>query len=255
MERAMDWNGAERRTGSEQRVAVMEWDEERRHEERRRGGIGTHRPDPVAALLEGMDTRPPDPVSIAQAAAEVRREEEASAARRWPSVLRPSHEPHDAIPAVAGHPLHPAVVALPIGAFTGALAADLAFAATGDRFFARGSRLLTGAALATGLAAGALGAVDFVGRSAIRSHAASWVHAGGNVAALGLGAASLAVRALAADDRRGVLPAGLALSAAAGAVLLVTGWLGGELSYRHRIGVMPAEGASTGDGGSMGRMT
>ena len=251
MERAMDWNGAERRTGSDRRVAVMERVDERRHDERRRGGIGTQRPNPLEALLEGIDARPPDPVETAQAAAEGRRAEEAAATRGWLATVRPAHEPHDAIPsvaAVAGHPLHPAVVALPIGAFTGALAADLAFAATGDRFFARGSRLLTGAALATGLVAGALGAVDFVGRRQVRAHTASWVHAGGNVAALGLGAASLVVRAVARDERSAVLPAGLALSVAAGTVLLVTGWLGGELSYRHRIGVMDRDEASTRDG-------
>jgi uncharacterized membrane protein len=152
------------------------------------------------------------------------------------------------VAAIAGHPLHPAVVPLPIGAFVGALAADVAYVATGDPFFARSGRLLTGAAVVTGAAAAALGAVDFVGRRSIRSHTAAWVHAGGNAAAMAIGAASLAYRARHAnrsDDRaKAIMPAGLVLSVAAGTVLLVTGWLGGELSYRHRIGLMDEEGSS-----------
>jgi uncharacterized membrane protein len=213
----------------------------------------------LADLLEGVETGRPDPLREAHDAAAARRSTERAGLAGPGSALFPAHEPHGAIPsiaAIAGHPLHPAIVPLPIGSFVGALACDVAFAATGDRFFARASRLLTGGALVTGLAAGALGALDFVGRPAIRSHPAAWVHAGGNVVALGLGLASLAARGMRGDDRRGIVPAGLALNAAAGGVLLVTAWLGGELAFRHRVGVTDREDAgSTGDGVSLGWMT
>lgn len=249
-EREMDWNGAERRSGDERRVAVMDRIEERRSGERRRGGVGTTRPNPLEELLKGVEVRQGEPFQpgAASAASTPARDATSAPDEGVSFSLRPAHEPHDAIEslaAVAGHPLHPALVPLPIGAFVGALASDLAYAATGDAFFARASRLLTGAAVVTGLASGALGAIDFLGRSRVRSHTAAWVHAGGNLAALGIGAASLALRARStADEKAQVLPAGLALSVAAGAVLLVTGWLGGELSYRHRIGVMAEEGSS-----------
>jgi len=41
-----------------------------------------------------------------------------------------------------------------------------------------------------------------------------------------------------------VVPFGFFLSAIAVFILLVTGWLGGELVFRHRIGVMRDKGES-----------
>jgi uncharacterized membrane protein len=143
--------------------------------------------------------------------------------------------PVPSVAAIAGHPLHPMLVPLPIGAFTFALAADVAYAATRDPFWARASSVLLGAGIATGLAAGALGATDFTGREQVRSHQEAWLHAGGNLAALGLAGVSLAARR--ANPERNVVPLGLGLSVLTGSILMVTGWLGGELSYRHRIGV------------------
>ena len=143
--------------------------------------------------------------------------------------------PVPSLAAIAGHPIHPMLVPLPIGALSLALASDVAYAATGDRFFARASTLLLGAGIATGALAGAMGAIDFTGREQVREHSESWMHAGGNVAALALSAVNLAIRQ--PDAAKAVVPTGLALSALTGAMLLFTGWLGGELSYRHRVGV------------------
>ena len=153
-------------------------------------------------------------------------------------LLPLADEPVPSVAAIAGHPLHPMIVPLPIGAFVGAFAADLAYARTGDRFWARMAHVLSGAAVGTGLLAGALGATDFVGRDRIRSRGAAWIHGGGNLAAVGLGVASVALR----RDRRpdAVVPRGIALTAAIVAILSVTGWIGGELSYRHRIGLPEA---------------
>jgi uncharacterized membrane protein len=142
-----------------------------------------------------------------------------------------------AVAAIDGHPLHPVVVPLPIGAFVGAFAADVAYLRTHDRFWARSARVLTAAGLATGALAGTLGAVDFTGRRRIRRHASAWVHAGGNAAVLGLALASIALRGR--DERAAVARGGLAISAASAGLLLLTGWLGGELAYRERIGVIP----------------
>jgi uncharacterized membrane protein len=145
--------------------------------------------------------------------------------------------PVPSLAAIAGHPLHPAVVPLPIGALALAAVSDIAYARSGDTSWARTSRFLIGAGVASGAVAAALGATDFLGRPAIRRRPEAWFHAGGNVMAMGLSIANLALRAR--DARHAVVPAGLALSVATGTMLLVTGWLGGELSYRHRIGVTP----------------
>jgi len=148
-------------------------------------------------------------------------------------------EPVPSVAAIGGHPLHPSVVPLPIGAFVGVFASDLAYAATGDRFFARSSRLLLGAGIGTGLLAAGLGAMDFLGRERIREHGSAWIHAGGNVAAIGLAAVNLMLRRQ--DETGSVVPKGLLLSSVLVGALSVTAWLGGELTYRHRIGVTQSD--------------
>jgi uncharacterized membrane protein len=153
--------------------------------------------------------------------------------------LRPlEEEPVPSVAQIAGHPLHPAIVPLPIGMFVGAFVADLAYARTRDRFWARTGHALALAGVGTGLLAGALGATDFVGRDRIRSRGSAWVHGAGNLAAVGLGVGSVLLR----RDRRPevVVPNGIALSTAIVAILAVTGWLGGELVFRHRVGLAEA---------------
>ncbi len=143
--------------------------------------------------------------------------------------------PIPSLAAIAGHPIHPMLVPLPIGALSFALVSDVAYAATRDPFWARASTALLAAGIVTGAAAGAVGSIDFTGRSQIRDHGESWIHAGGNIAALALSAVNLAIRR--SDAGRGALPTGIVLSAITGGILAVTGWMGGELSYRHRVGV------------------
>ncbi|HEX5828664.1 MAG TPA: DUF2231 domain-containing protein [Candidatus Limnocylindrales bacterium] len=254
------WTGEERRDGGERRTRFEQWaDEERRRQERRRGGIGTHQADPTQRMLDGIhlpDTLAFEPAAgttgdrIAAASAHgvptddpaLSHQPEPSTGRALLARLAPAHEPHDAIPstaAIAGHPLHAAVVPLPIGALAGALVADLAYVATKDPFFARAAKLLTFGGLVTGALAAVLGGIDFWSRGQVRSHRAAWLHAGGNAATLALGGMSLALRS--GNARRAVMPWGFVLSAASGLLLLVTGWLGGELSYRHRIGLTERE--------------
>jgi uncharacterized membrane protein len=145
--------------------------------------------------------------------------------------------PIPSVAAINGHPIHPMLVPLPIGALAFALASDLAYVATRDRFWARSSAALIGAGIVTGALAGSMGATDFAGREQIREKRDAWLHAGGNVAALGLSAVNLLGRRR--DPAAGVIPTGLAMSLVTALILLLTGWLGGELSYRHRVGVTP----------------
>jgi uncharacterized membrane protein len=152
------------------------------------------------------------------------------------SGLQPlQDEPVPSLAQIAGHPLHPVVVPLPIGMFVGAFVADLAFARTHDRFWARTAHAMAAAGVGTGLLAGALGATDLVGRDRIRSRGSAWVHGLGNLAAVGLGVGSVLLR----RDRHPdvTVPRGVAVSTAIVAILGVTGWLGGELVFRHRVGI------------------
>ncbi|HEX6980794.1 MAG TPA: DUF2231 domain-containing protein [Alphaproteobacteria bacterium] len=152
-----------------------------------------------------------------------------------------THE-HEAIPskaAIGGHPIHPMLVPFPLAFLVGVLVSDLVFWWTGDPFWARGSLWLAGAGLVTGVAAAAAGLTDFIGRHQVRALSAAWIHFIGNAAALLLTLWSVLHRA--DDPVAGALPLGLVLSVVVAAILGVTGWYGGELSYRHRVGVMPDE--------------
>jgi uncharacterized membrane protein len=140
--------------------------------------------------------------------------------------------------ALGGHPVHPMLVPFPLAFLTAVLGTDLAYMRTRDPFWARASEWLLRAGLVSGAAAAVFGAADWTTIRQARSGAAGAagvVHAAGNAAALGLAYANL-------HRRRGrrevaVVQGGAALSAAVAGILGVTGWAGGELSYRHGIGV------------------
>jgi uncharacterized membrane protein len=124
---------------------------------------------------------------------------------------------------------------MPVTLLPAAFAADCAFLAYRDSFWSRASRLLLAAGLTTGVASAATGLVDFLSIPKVRSHKAGWIHFLGNAAALLVTAANLVSNR--ARTKRRVRPAGLALSAFTTVLLVITGWYGGELVYRHRIGV------------------
>lgn len=137
--------------------------------------------------------------------------------------------------AIAGHPIHPVLIPLPIGALVGVIATDLAFWFTGDTFWARGSWWLLWAGLVTGVLAAVVGLIDFATIARVRSHAAGRRHAVVNGTVLVLTGVNLAVRA--SDVAANILPWGLGLTLVTGLLLAVGGWYGGELAYRHGIGV------------------
>lgn len=145
--------------------------------------------------------------------------------------------------AIAGHPIHPALIPLPIAFLVGTLAADLGFYITADPFWPRVSLWLVGAGFATGVLAAISGLIDFLTISRAREHTIGWVHALGNGAVLALALISLLLRL--SDPVAAVLPWGIALSAIIAVIVAVTGYAGGELVYRHLIGV-------TGHGGDAG---
>ncbi|MGI8578112.1 MAG: Rieske 2Fe-2S domain-containing protein [Nocardioidaceae bacterium] len=121
-----------------------------------------------------------------------------------------------------GHPLHPALVALPIGAFAGALALD---ATSGDR---AASRRLIGLGLCAALPTAAAGLSDW-GDTQGAERRVGLAHALGNSMGLSLLAWSWRVRGRGSSG---------AVSAVAGfAIMGAAGWLGGHLAYALGVGV------------------
>jgi uncharacterized membrane protein len=143
--------------------------------------------------------------------------------------------------AIAGHPLHPLLVTLPIGFLIGAFLSDIAFYSTGDGFWARASVWLIGAGLVTGLLAAVAGLVDFLGSERIRSLSLVWYHFAGNAIALVLTAVNLYFRMQ--SDLTAVTGGQLLLSILVVLIFAVTGWLGGELVFRHGAGVIGDDSA------------
>ncbi|HBB34357.1 MAG TPA: hypothetical protein DDZ80_16490 [Cyanobacteria bacterium UBA8803] len=138
--------------------------------------------------------------------------------------------------AIAGHPIHPALITLPIGLLVVAPVTDIAYWVLKDVFWARASFWLIAAGLVTGLLAAITGLLDFIRIRRVRQHTAGWAHMYANVTALVLTAINLGVRL--GDPFENILFTGLLLSVVVAALLGISGWYGGELVYRHKIAVI-----------------
>lgn len=137
--------------------------------------------------------------------------------------------------SILGHPLHPMIIPFPIAFLVGTLATDIVFAATRDPFWARGSFWLLIGALVMATLAAVLGLIDFVSIPRARNRV-GWTHVIGNVLAVVLSLISVIHRW--DDPTSAVLPLGLVLSAIVVLILGVTGWMGGELAFRYKVGVI-----------------
>lgn len=137
-----------------------------------------------------------------------------------------------------GHPLHPALVAVPIGAWVASLIFDIASHLVPDpAVAAQGARWLIGLGVLGALAAGTVGLLDLLA-----------IPAGTRVFRTALAHLSLALTATAAyaagfllrdADPAGPVPPGLlVLSAAALATVTAAGYLGGTLAYRYGVRVV-----------------
>lgn len=136
---------------------------------------------------------------------------------------------------IGGHPLHPMLVPIPIACFLGTLATDIAYANSANMQWANMSAWLLTVGLIVAFFAVIAGLVDFLGDRRIRDLRAVYIHAGGNAVALVLAIFNAFIHSR--DGYTSVVPTGLILSALTVLILLVTGWMGWDLVYRHRVGV------------------
>jgi uncharacterized membrane protein len=136
---------------------------------------------------------------------------------------------------IFGHPIHPTLVPFPIAFLVGTLLSDIAYWRIGDPFWATASLYLLGAALVFAALAALAGLTDFLGDKRVRALGAAWHHMIGNVTAVLLSAVNFLLRLDNPQDA--VVPTGLAISTIVALILVYTGWQGGELVFRHRVGV------------------
>lgn len=141
---------------------------------------------------------------------------------------------------IAGHPIHPMLVPVPIVCFAGTLLTDLAYAATVQPQWANISSWLLTIGLLVSVLVVIAGLIDFLGEPRIRALPHAWIHGAGNGLALLLSLWNVFVHTH--DGYTSVVPTGLTLSALVVLILLVTGWNGWAMVYRHGVGVRPREG-------------
>jgi uncharacterized membrane protein len=140
--------------------------------------------------------------------------------------------------SIAGHPIHPMLIPFPIAFFIAAFFCDLVFWRTANISWADATIWLLGAGLIMAALAAVAGLTDVLGDPQIRTMNTAWWHAGLNVLAVLIELYNWYLRFT--DGSTVILPTGLVLSAIVVALLLITGWLGGQMVYRHRVAVSDA---------------
>lgn len=148
--------------------------------------------------------------------------------------------PVTALAGPYGHPFHPILVTVPIGAWVASLVFDVISRAGDDgEVFAKGAWWLIAIGIVGALVAAMFGFLDLLAiPTRTRAFATALIHMGLNLAVLALFAVGLALRHSRLDDGDGTPVGLLVLSAVALAVLGVSGWLGGKLTYRYGVRVV-----------------
>lgn len=147
--------------------------------------------------------------------------------------------PTSRISGTYGHPVHPFLVTIPIGAWTASFIFDVAsFFTEGAQFLVRGAYWLLAIGWISAAVAALFGLLDLFGiHRRTRAFRTGLVHAGLNVIVLLLFGISFLLRRLYLDAER--VPGELiVLSGAALALLAASGWIGGRLVYRYGVRVV-----------------
>jgi uncharacterized membrane protein len=147
-----------------------------------------------------------------------------------------------------GHPFHPILVTVPIGAWAASLVFDLAsHLVSAPAFLAAGSTWLIGIGLVGALAAALVGLLDLLAiPTATRAFRVGLTHMALNLLVTAAYAVGFAWRQHGGTAAGPVGAAPLLLSVASFVVLGLSGSLGGRLAYRY--GVRVADEATQADG-------
>jgi uncharacterized membrane protein len=162
--------------------------------------------------------------------------------------LRRAKRPVTTLAGPYGHPLHPVLVTVPIGAWVASIVFDLASHAADDASaFAIGAYWLVALGIAGALLAASIGTLDLLALTGgTRAFRTALLHVALNLAVVALFAVSLVVRGRpdAGSDATSVGIVVLSVIALAG--LGAAGWLGGRLSFHY--GVRVADEATQSEG-------
>ena len=129
--------------------------------------------------------------------------------------------------SIAGHPIHPMLVALPIGLWIFSLICDFGFLITGEQSWAVTAYFTLGGGIVGALLAAVPGLIDLVGLHDANARRIGLYHMVLNLAIVAAQAASFWLRTV--DEAMGALPRGISIVAVA--ALVASGWLGGHLVH------------------------
>jgi uncharacterized membrane protein len=136
---------------------------------------------------------------------------------------------------ICGHPVHPMLIALPLGLTPAALVADLVHHLTNDPVWGRFSFWLMFGGVLSGSAAGVIGLLDWKGLPVgTKERGLGAVHGVTNLATMSIFVLSLVLRS---RDPGHPSAAAKAVGLIGGILASVGGWLGGELVFRLGVGV------------------
>jgi uncharacterized membrane protein len=145
--------------------------------------------------------------------------------------------------AIGKHPLHPILVDFPIVFLISALLTDLLYWRTGAAQWADFSFWLILAGWLGGVLAIATGLIDFLSIAPARALSTGWLHF--LLADLAVFISTFNLIARLPDHQGAVLFAGLASSAVTAMLLVIASNMGGQLVFRHLIGVFGLEEGQT----------
>lgn len=149
------------------------------------------------------------------------------------------HPVNAALAGPYGHPFHPMLVTVPIGAWVASLVFDIgSWLVESPGFLGQASLWLIAIGVLGALAAATAGFLDLSGIPAgTPAFRTALIHMGLNLAVIASYAVNLAWRRSTYGSALPVQPGPLLLSAVSVAVLAVAGHLGGKLAYRFGVRV------------------
>lgn len=148
---------------------------------------------------------------------------------------RGSHAEHPHSTAkIADHPIHPLLIPFPIVCFIGTLITDIVYTRNQDGGWATASHWLLAIGLGMAALAAVAGLTDYLGDDRVRRLGDALKHMLANVTAVVLEAVNLALRI---NNNDFINSAGVWISAVVVLILVYSGWKGGNLVYRHGVGV------------------
>ena len=149
--------------------------------------------------------------------------------------MRAAHRPSMAAAGPYGHPIHPMLVTIPIGAFVATLAFDIASVTIEGRAYGRPAVWLSLLGIVGGLVASLFGLVDYRRLTkGTRAHAVATRHMILMDVVLICFVVGFFVRRADSDYYLyGTPKIALALSVVGVGIMLIGGWLGGKLAYSY----------------------